>query len=636
MTRSRGLPIFPPAMWDRRQIDLWLERGILVLVLAIVLFGPLALGAVGVLPFLVLQGLTLGVMALWAARLAVQPRPKLLWPPVNWAVVAFMLYAVGCYLRADLEFVARRELLRVLVYGFLFLAVLNNLHRQEHVQIIAFTLIGLGLVEASYAVFQFLTRTNRVWTLINPYVDRGTGTYICPNHLAGFLEMILPLSLGYLLVGRLKPVPKILIGYAGLVMVAGIIVSVSRASWLATGLALGVLGLLLLRYARFRLPTLLLLGVVVAGAAYGISRNEHAMGRLKLGSTPANALQDMRVALWQSAWQMWEERPWLGVGPGHFDYRFREYRPNSVQYRPDRVHNDYLNTLTDWGAVGAGIVLAGLAALTLSVFQIWGHVRRGQKEFSNPFTNKFAFVLGTAIGLLALALHSFLDFNMQVPANAILAFVLAALLTSYYRFATERFWVRVSPGRRVLALAILAGGMTWLGAQATVRARQCVWLHRAESAPRLSLRRVECLERAFAADPQDFELAYEIGEAYRHWCWDGYGDPDAMARQAMHWYERAVQLNPYDGYSHLRTGMCLDFVGEFEQAEPRFRKAEALDPAGYFTLAHIGWHFVQTGDYAAARPWLERSLHLQPKSNDVATTYLKIAQEKLAERARSR
>jgi O-antigen ligase len=617
-------------------VDLWLERGILALVLVIVVFGPLAFGAVDTLPFLVIQGLTLGVMALWGARLVVQPSPNLLWPPISWAVAAFVLYAVGRYLTADLEFVARRELLRVLVYGFLFLAVLNNLHRQEHVRSIAFTLIGLGVLEASYALFQFLTHTNRVWTLVNPYVDRGSGTYICPNHLAGLLEMILPLSLSYMLVGRLKPVPKIFLGYAGLMILAGIAVTVSRASWLATGAALAVLCLVLLRYSSFRVQTLLLLVVVVAGAAYGISRSERALGRLQRGSLPAIAVQDMRLTLWQSAWQMWHTRPWFGVGPGHFDYRFREYRPPGIQHRPDRVHNDYLNTLTDWGVVGTGIVAAGLAALALSVFQIWSHVRRGKKEFSNPLTNKFAFVLGAAIGLLALALHSFLDFNMQLPANAILAIVLAALLSSYYRFATERFWLHVGPARRVLTLAILAGGLAWMGWQEVVRARQYVWLRGAQSAPRLSLQRVACLEQAFAADPKDFELAYEIGEAYRLWSWDGYGDPDLMAAKAIDWYARALQLNPYDAYSHLRTGMCLDLLGQFAKAEPSFRQAEALDPAGYFTLAHIGWHFVQTGDYAAARPWLERSLHLQPRSNDVATAYLKITQEKLAERARSR
>ena len=81
--------------------------------------------------FLVLQALTLGVMALWGVRLWVSPRPQLLWPPVCWAVLAFVIYAIIRYRQADIEYVARAELVRILIYAFLFFAILNNLHRQE-------------------------------------------------------------------------------------------------------------------------------------------------------------------------------------------------------------------------------------------------------------------------------------------------------------------------------------------------------------------------------------------------------------------------------------------------------------------------------------------------------------------------
>src|SRR5258706_5096669 len=119
---------------NRQALDKWCERGFLGLVLAILVFGPLATGAVREQDFLVLQGLTLGVMLLWGARLWLNPRPRLLWPPICWAVVAFALYAVVRYFTADLEYVARLETARVLVYAFLFLAIVNNLHRQESVQ----------------------------------------------------------------------------------------------------------------------------------------------------------------------------------------------------------------------------------------------------------------------------------------------------------------------------------------------------------------------------------------------------------------------------------------------------------------------------------------------------------------------
>src|SRR5512137_1785220 len=212
--QRRVIAIACAARMDRAALDRWCERGMLALVLAILVFGPLATGAVRTLEFLVLQGLTLGVLLLWALRFWLKPQPRLLWPPICWAALAFAGYAIARYLTAEIEYVARQELIRVLVYVSLFFAILNNLHRQESTQIITLTLIGLGMAISAYAAYQFLTDSNHVWHFITPYKGRGTGTYISPNNLAGFLEMLLPLGLAYTLTSRLKPLPKVLTGYA--------------------------------------------------------------------------------------------------------------------------------------------------------------------------------------------------------------------------------------------------------------------------------------------------------------------------------------------------------------------------------------------------------------------------------------
>src|SRR5438093_7512067 len=159
---------------DREKLDCWCERGILGLVLAILVFGPLATGAVRALEFLVIQALALGVIVLWALRFWLDPRLKLLWPPICWGVVAFVVYAVARYLTADIEYVARQELIHLLVYAALFFAILNNLHRQESVQLIAFTLIFLATAISFYAVWQFLTGSNRVWHFITSNQGRSS------------------------------------------------------------------------------------------------------------------------------------------------------------------------------------------------------------------------------------------------------------------------------------------------------------------------------------------------------------------------------------------------------------------------------------------------------------------------------
>lgn len=80
--------------------------------------------------------------------------------------------------------------------------------------------------------------------------------------------------------------------------------------------------------------------------------------------------------------------------------------------------------------------------------------------------------------------------------------------------------------------------------------------------------------------------------------------------------------------------MCLDQLDRHAEAGPYYRRAEALDPNGYFTVANIGWHYVQTGDYLAARAWLERSLRLDDSSeNVIGRDCLDLVKRKLVENA---
>ena len=104
-----------------------------------------------------------------------------------------------------------------------------------------------------YAVYQFLAHSDRVWHFTTPYRGRGTGTFISPNNLAGFLEMLLPLGLAYTLMGRLQPLTKVFVGYATLALAAGIGVSISRGSWIATGLVLLVFCCLLMPRRNYRI-----------------------------------------------------------------------------------------------------------------------------------------------------------------------------------------------------------------------------------------------------------------------------------------------------------------------------------------------------------------------------------------------
>jgi O-antigen ligase len=631
---------------NREVLDRWCERGILALILAILVFGPLAYGAVDTVPFLVVQSLAAAVLVLWVARLWLSPRPQFLWPPICWAVLAFSLYAIGRYFTADIEYIARQELIRVLVYAFLFFAVLNNLHRQELTQIAVLTLVFLAMAISGYAIYQYVANSDRVWFAIKPYLHRGSGTYICPNHLGGFLEMLVPLGLAFSLASRLNHVGKILVGYASLVILAGIAVTVSRGSWIATGLALLLFFIILSCHRSHRLAAFVALFVIIGGGAYLVPKSHFFRERARqLVNTQTGQIDDdTRFDIWSSAYRMWRENPWWGVGPAHFDRRFRAFRPANIQMQPERAHNDILNTLTDWGIVGAVLVTSAFILLALGVAKTWSAVRVMQRDIGEKKrSNKFAFVLGASIGLVAILLHSLVDFNMHVPANAILTVTLMALLSSHLRFATDQYWITVRPWLKVLTSFLLLAGVMYFAQQDWRLGSEYVWLNRAELASPYSPEEVALLSKAFAIEPKNPDTAYKIGEAYLFQSKEGgmrYQGQELqgltykeLATRAMQSFDRSSKLDPWNAYNFANYGWCLDWLDRKSESGAYFEKANQLDPNGYYTLAMIGKHYFEIDNPAASKPWFERSIRLQWNGNPISVTYLQLANQKLMEAA---
>jgi O-antigen ligase len=620
---------------DRKRADGWCQTGILGLLLAALIYGPLAFGAVRLIDTVFLQTLTAGALLLWTLRLWLQGEPRLFWPPMCWTAVLFAGYAVARYAQADIEYVAREQLIRVLIYAALFLVIVNNLSESESTQVIVVTLVLLGTVLSFYAGYQFLTGTDRVWGLQRPaeYGFRGSGSYMCPNHLAGFLEMVLPLALAYVLMSRAGHALKILLAYGALVTLGGIGFTLSRGGWVAAGLALVVFFVVLIRLRHYRLPALgALLALVVAGGAF-VANTQSSQRRFE-SLFASGKLEDVRFRYWGPAMRMWQENLWWGVGPGHFGHRFRAYRPEELQIRPMNVHNDYLNTLTDWGLAGGLIVLAALILLGVGVAQTWRRVRRPASDLSSRHSNRSAFVLGASVSLLALALHSWVDYNLHIPANAVLAVALMALLTGHWRFATDRFWWRLNLAGRITVTAVFLAVILYLGQQAVIRSREHAALARVAEAKPYTDTQMALLPAAHAVEPKNFETTFHIGEGLRLRSFHQIGDYETLARQALDWFKRGIELNPHEANNYLHAGMCLDWLEEFEPAGRYFEQGRARDPNGSDTLSLLGWHYAQLGDFGRAREILERAVRLRWDSGSFAHDWLDLVNQRLKEQGK--
>ena len=510
----------------------------------------------------------------------------------------------------------------------LFLAILNHLHRQEFTQILALTPVFLAIGISVYACWQFAAKSDRVWNLHSQYVGRGSGTFIYPNSLSAYLEILTPVAVCYALIGRVSHVTKILAGYAAVVMLAGILATFSRGGLLVTGAMLVVLCVALLAQRDYRWHGLAMALALGVAAVVAVPKEQSIQATLRTGQAEGQvAPDDIRYALWHSAIGIWQDHFWLGAGPAQFDRLFWKYRTAKVQVDPDRAHSDYLNTLSDYGVVGAALVLLAWWLLFWGAVRTWKAVRGTPNDFARRSSNKMALLIGGCVGLIAIFLHSAIDFTLQVPAVAILTIALMALVSSLTRFATERYWVSVGAGLRVGLTLIIGAGFVGLVYGGWRSAREDYWVRQAAQAPADSRQQELALRRALAIEPQNPDTTHSLGDCLLARSeLNESTEPDALAREALNWYQRAAKLDPHNPDNWTGMGACLDCInagdaGSQLEAAHDFDRADQLDPNGYFTATLIGRHYVQAGDYAAARSWFDRSMHLEWKDNGWTAQY---------------
>jgi O-antigen ligase len=621
----------------RAKLDLLCERGILGAVVAILVWGPLAYGAVRVNPdstekahlygLLVIQGLTALAAVLWAVRFFTQKPFRILWPPICWAVLAFLVYAIFRCQQAELAYAAWQNLRCVITYGTLFFVIVNNLNRRESATVVVVALIAVGVGESFFAFFQFMTHYARIWAVMKPaaYALRGSGTYVNPNSFAGFIGMVLPLALAFTAMSRFSATVKVLLGYSALVMMAGVVVSQSRGGLTAVGVTLAVFCVVLIfqpEYWKRGAAALAVLAVaaVILMQQFGSVEDRFTGGLVDKG--------DSRVFYWTAAENIFHAHLWWGAGPGSFRYLFPTMTGVYGQGTPMNAHNDYLNTLCEWGLAGFAIILAALGFLLAGVIRVWPFVRRNMNDLGSKNSSRAAFVLGASLGVLSILIHSVVDFNMQIPANAVTAITLMALLTGHWRFGTERFWFNPGYVGKFVLAAIVAGTVWFLGREGAQAGREFYWLERGLNA-RTWDEQLKGLKMAQEIEPRNYMTDYEIGESYRLQAWEGNPGNEDLALKALPWFQRAMELNRYDSESPLGYGFCLDWLDRPKEATKYFVQGLELYRNGARVEWQYAWHCEILGNYSLAQLWLNNSLSVLPSPE--AEGYLEMLKKRMAE-----
>jgi O-antigen ligase len=303
----------------------------------------------------------------------------------------------------------------------------------------------MGVFESLYGMFECFSGHQHILYLRG--ISSVTGTFINRNYLAGYLLMVIPLSMGLffsreaLHAGRFKGWRQrlssldgktLLIGFGIMVMILGLIFSASRMGILSLLLSFTLISILFKNPQRgkgFSKTTLLILGLAVLWALWiGL---DAVIGRF------FNVSEDLkwRWTTWEDTFKVVKDYPIPGTGLGTFSQMFPMYKSFHIRRFVSHAENDFLQLASEVGLIGMGILL---------ILFIFLFVRAVSSIRSMSVTDSGRYIgIGGLVGILALMFHSMVERNLQVPANAFLfTFIWALVLKT----ATLRAGAKVIRG----------------------------------------------------------------------------------------------------------------------------------------------------------------------------------------------
>jgi len=312
-------------------------------------------------------------------------------------------------------------------------------------RVVVQSLVAFGVVLALVGIVQYVltggeTYLMKIYGFWRPrYRAAPFGPFVNRNHFAGWMIMVLPLALSGALsaweagqnvrsggfrdqvswLSTPSAGGALLMIFAALVMGLSLLMSQSRSGM--GGFAAGALLFAWIivrrqRSARAKIAAAAACAIVLAGAAAwaGLDRVSSRVASVRTDASTAGG----RRQAWADALRIVRAFPFAGTGLDTFGTAMMLYQTDRELHFQE-AHNDYLQLASEGG------LLVGVPILvTIAIFVV--NVRRRFKHAPRHGSSYWVRV-GAVVGLASIALQSLVEFSLQMPGNAALFALLAAL-----------------------------------------------------------------------------------------------------------------------------------------------------------------------------------------------------------------
>ncbi len=328
---------------------------------------------------------------------------------------------------------AAKELAKWLEFGLMAAMAYSMLSGTRPAFVAVAALLTAGTLEAAYGVYQAVSASGPAGFLLGAGTLRAFGNFGQPNPYAAYLGSVLVLAAGIILAFAARDrsslrSPLVLAVVAAAACISyGVLASFSRSAWIALVIAFSAMltahdrrMAAVLALAAAGTAALAVLGAfdllppVMTSRFAVLLDNFTLFDAREVTLTSANFPLVQRMAIWQAAWEMFQEHPILGAGLGNFDVAYRNYALPGWPQLPGHAHNYYLNLLAEGGILLLGSYLALLGSLYYLVFKAVRRLKRSVASHPSRATvARYGVTLGGAGLLVLLTVHHLFD-NLYV------------------------------------------------------------------------------------------------------------------------------------------------------------------------------------------------------------------------------
>lgn len=461
------------------------------------------------------------------------------------------------------------ELVRFMAYAVAFVVVVNYFNDRHRARRLLKAVAWSGFCVALVGFFSKLFVAKAIWGIYP--VAPGTfffSTFVNPNHLAGFLGLCAPVTLGISLSARERN-DRALYGFMGIITGVAVFMSLSRGGIVAFSAAMLLLFFLVATRRSRRLKHTTVVQAAMAGVLLlaGYLAYDTIVKELKTLGDLGAVQEEVKIRSWAGTLPMMADYPAVGIGKGAYATVYPHYKTVSSDRTFTHAENQVLQVMTEWGPL-FGLLFCGMFVLSFFLF-----LTRARKSLT---------MAGCLAGVFMVAAQNLVDFSLEIggvalPFVVVLGILSAAPFSHAGKPRKGELRLRL-PGRFAKLLAIggllLAAGAVPYAAYHGIATRSASLLAvkdapAEEPCEKGKLGQAAC--EMLRYHPADYLAPLVLGKAYLE-----RGSSRNLGR-AAHWLSRAMYLNPTSAVIHRLLGRALYLAGFVEQALTEYRLAAHCD-----------------------------------------------------------